>query len=104
MGKPEEVRVEVADLILANSAAGGEGGSGGDAGIRRAVSLRCLVVLALGSCVLLSAIFWFPPFRSRRSGFVPDDPDSLHGELLFHDAFLGLVLAGQDDHGFWLCG
>ncbi|RRT49527.1 hypothetical protein B296_00052346 [Ensete ventricosum] len=89
MGKPEEVRVEVADLVLANSAAGGEGGSGGDAGIRRAVSLRCLVVLALGSCVLLSAIFWFPPFRSRRSGFVPDDPDSLHG---------------QDDHGFWLCG
>ncbi|RWW24265.1 hypothetical protein GW17_00011448 [Ensete ventricosum] len=83
MGKPEEVRVEVADLVLANSAAGG------DAGIRRAVSLRCLVVLALGSCVLLSAIFWFPPFRSRRSGFVPDDPDSLHG---------------QDDHDFWLCG
>ncbi|URE35648.1 hypothetical protein MUK42_15942 [Musa troglodytarum] len=78
MGKPVEVRVEVPDLVLANSAAGGEGGRGGDAGIRRAVSVKCLVVLALGSCVLLSAIFWFPPFRSRRSGFVPDDPDSLH--------------------------
>ncbi|CAL9109207.1 unnamed protein product [Musa acuminata var. zebrina] len=84
MGKPEEVRVEVPDRVLANSAAGGGGGRGGDAGIRRAVSLRCLVVLVLGSCVLLSAIFWFPPFRSRRSGFVTDDPDSLHGEVLFH--------------------
>ncbi|XP_065021138.1 uncharacterized protein LOC135585089 isoform X1 [Musa acuminata AAA Group] len=81
MGKPEEVRVEVPDRVLANSAAGGGGGRGGDAGIRRAVSLRCLVVLALGSCVLLSAIFWFPPFRSRRSGFVTDDPDSLHAEI-----------------------
>ncbi|URE04784.1 hypothetical protein MUK42_20485 [Musa troglodytarum] len=69
MGKPEEVRVEVPDLV----------DTGG--GIRWACPTRSLVVLALGVCVLLPVIFWIPPFRARRSVFVPDDPDSLHAEI-----------------------
>ncbi|CAD5169975.1 unnamed protein product [Musa acuminata subsp. malaccensis] len=69
MGKPEEVLVEVPDLVDAGG------------GIRWACPTRSLVVLALSVCVLLPVIFWLPPFRTRRSVFVPDDPDSLRAEI-----------------------
>ncbi|KAJ8505631.1 hypothetical protein OPV22_006517 [Ensete ventricosum] len=69
MGKPEEVRVEVPDLVDAGG------------GIRWACPTRSLVVLALSVCLLLPVIFWLPPFRTRRSVFVPDDPDSLRAEI-----------------------
>ncbi|RRT78067.1 hypothetical protein BHE74_00044253 [Ensete ventricosum] len=84
MGKPEEVRVEVPDLVDAGG------------GIRWACPTRSLVVLALSVCLLLPVIFWLPPFRTRRSVFVPDDPDSLRGELHFLDSFVDLVVMGED--------
>ncbi|WOL06577.1 hypothetical protein Cni_G15311 [Canna indica] len=76
MGKPEEVRVDVPDLE-AGTAVGG----GAAAGICRVFSARCLLVFVLSASVLLSAVFWLPPFRAHRSVFVTDDPDSLHAEI-----------------------
>jgi hypothetical protein len=67
-----------------------EGGGDVD-GVRRrrcsrcrwSVRLQCVAALLLGAAVLLSAMFWLPPFagRGRRAG--PRDPpeDVLAGQL-----------------------
>ncbi|KAH7655600.1 hypothetical protein IHE45_18G022900 [Dioscorea alata] len=44
------------------------------------ITLRCVLVLILSVCVLLSALFWLPPFRSSRSSFHPSD-DALAADI-----------------------
>ncbi|KAM0952630.1 hypothetical protein DsansV1_C02g0015051 [Dioscorea sansibarensis] len=44
------------------------------------ITLRCVLVLILSVCVLLSALFWLPPFRSSRSPFHPSD-DALAADI-----------------------
>jgi hypothetical protein len=52
------------------------------------VRLQCLAALLLGAAVMLSALFWLPPFagRGRRAG-PPDPPpeDALAGQLALRD-------------------
>jgi hypothetical protein len=48
---------------------------------------QCLAALLLGAAVMLSALFWLPPFagRGRRAG-PPDPPeDALAGQLALRD-------------------
>uniref|UniRef100_A0A1D1ZAE7 DUF7036 domain-containing protein n=1 Tax=Anthurium amnicola TaxID=1678845 RepID=A0A1D1ZAE7_9ARAE len=82
MGKAEE------ELSLSAAAAQeeeGRGSPGGNAGarcrhclwIRRVVRPRCVAALVLGVAVLLSALFWLPPFL--RDGADPDGLDSQAG-------------------------
>ncbi|GJM88417.1 hypothetical protein PR202_ga04475 [Eleusine coracana subsp. coracana] len=64
------------------SAAAAEGGgrSGGGAGVGRCsgcrgvVRLQCVAALLLGAAVVLSALFWLPPFAGRGGGEGPPDP------------------------------
>uniref|UniRef100_A0A1D1XNM8 DNA-directed RNA polymerase II subunit RPB1 n=1 Tax=Anthurium amnicola TaxID=1678845 RepID=A0A1D1XNM8_9ARAE len=55
--------------------------SGGLRGIRGAVTFRCVLMLLLGACVLLFAVFWLPPFRTRRSGSGAGGADKLSASI-----------------------
>jgi hypothetical protein len=70
----------------------GAGGSRGDrfccwcgreGGATRVIRLQCVATLVLGVAVLLSALFWLPPFAGRGGGKEgPDLGDEFGGELL----------------------
>lgn len=72
---------------------GDGGGGGGRCGAcRGAVRPQCLAALLLGAAVMLSALFWLPPFagRGHRVG-APDPPgDAFVGEPALRD--LGRLL------------
>ncbi|TVU19128.1 hypothetical protein EJB05_35262 [Eragrostis curvula] len=58
---------------------GGSGGGGGGGGwcsswCRRAVRPQCVAALLLGVAVVLSALFWLPPFAGHRGRAGPPDP------------------------------
>ncbi|XP_062231165.1 uncharacterized protein LOC133928723 [Phragmites australis] len=57
-------------------AGGGGGGSGGG----RVVRLQCVAALVLGVAVLLSAVFWLPPFARRGRGAEGPDPGDDFGD------------------------
>ncbi|KAJ1287027.1 hypothetical protein BS78_03G398900 [Paspalum vaginatum] len=62
-----------------DGAAGGAGGGGGgrpggSGGRGGAARLQCVAALVLGVAVLLSALFWLPPFAGRGSRGGPPDP------------------------------
>jgi hypothetical protein len=66
-----------------DGAAGGSGGGRGGScrcrcGAGRAVRLQCVAALVLGAAVLLSALFWLPPFAARGGDAEGPDPG---GEL-----------------------
>jgi hypothetical protein len=47
------------------------------------IRLQCVAALVLGVAVLLSALFWLPPFAGRGGGKEGPDPgDEFGGELL----------------------
>jgi hypothetical protein len=51
------------------------------------VRLQCVAALVLGAAVLLSALFWLPPFAGRGRGDGEDAPDPgavFRGELSSH--------------------
>jgi hypothetical protein len=51
------------------------------------VRLQCVAALVLGAAVLLSALFWLPPFAGRGRGDGEDAPDpaaAFRGELSSH--------------------
>nr|CAB3475386.1 unnamed protein product [Digitaria exilis] len=69
---------------------GGAGGRGGSGCLRcccgggrgtRAVRLQCVAALVLGVAVLLSAVFWLPPFKGRGRGAEGPDPGDEFGAL-----------------------
>ena len=78
---------------LQPSAAAAEGGrSGGGAGGGRcsgchgAVRLQCVAVLLLSAAVVLSALFWLPPFAGRGGRAGPPDPGgAFAGQPAFRD-------------------
>jgi hypothetical protein len=47
------------------------------------VQLQCVAALLLGAAVMLSAMFWLPPFAGRGRSAGPTDPpeDVLAGQL-----------------------
>jgi hypothetical protein len=60
--------------------AGGSGDGSCCCGGLRAVRLQCVAALLLGLAVLLSAVFWLPPFTGRGTGEEGPDPgDELGG-------------------------
>ncbi|CAO2195835.1 unnamed protein product [Urochloa humidicola] len=67
--------------------AGGGGGRGGS-GLRcccggtRVVRLQCVAALVLGVAVLLSAVFWLPPFAGRGRGAEGSDPGDEFGAAI----------------------
>ncbi|GJN14213.1 hypothetical protein PR202_gb01008 [Eleusine coracana subsp. coracana] len=52
----------------------GGAGAGRCGGCRRVVRLQCVAALLLGGAVVLSALFWLPPFAGRGGGEGPPDP------------------------------
>jgi hypothetical protein len=50
------------------------------------VRLQCVAALVLGAAVLLTALFWLPPFagRGRGSDGAPDPGAVFRGELSSH--------------------
>ncbi|KAL6844977.1 hypothetical protein ACP4OV_025150 [Aristida adscensionis] len=63
--REEEARAEGG---ARGSAGGGGGGSGRCSGCRGAVRPQCVAALLLGAAMLLSALFWLPPFAGRGAG------------------------------------
>ncbi|XP_062208036.1 uncharacterized protein LOC133909568 [Phragmites australis] len=70
----------------AGGGSGGGGGGGGGSGRRcccggtRVVRLQCVAALVLGIAVLLSAVFWLPPFAGRGRGAQGPDPGDDFGD------------------------
>ncbi|KAL6613834.1 hypothetical protein ACP70R_036104 [Stipagrostis hirtigluma subsp. patula] len=71
-----------------DGAGGGSGGGGGGGrgrggsccgAARRVVRLQCVAALVLGVAVLLSALFWLPPFARRGRGAEGPDPGDEFG-------------------------
>uniref|UniRef100_A0A0E0M1Z0 DUF7036 domain-containing protein n=1 Tax=Oryza punctata TaxID=4537 RepID=A0A0E0M1Z0_ORYPU len=81
MGKPVDVELGgAAGLEIGGSGVGGGGGVWAVAqAIGRAVSFRCVFVLALSVGVLVSALLLLVPTRGH--GFLSDDPDVLGAEI-----------------------
>ncbi|CAM0955809.1 unnamed protein product [Alopecurus aequalis] len=81
MGKEAEEQQEQPPGVPAAAA---ERGGRRCSGCRRSVRLQCVAALLLGAAVMLSAMFWLPPFsgRSRRAG-PPDPPeDALAADIV----------------------
>ncbi|KAK3166460.1 hypothetical protein QOZ80_1AG0046080 [Eleusine coracana subsp. coracana] len=75
----------------AGGGAGGSGGGRGGSGSRcccgvgggKVVRLQCVAALVLGVAVLLSALFWLPPFAARGRGAEGPDPgDELGDDIM----------------------
>ncbi|XP_052176462.1 uncharacterized protein LOC127790809 [Diospyros lotus] len=62
MGKVEEEESSLSSSTAVDSQSSGRNGENGCRGIRRFVRFRCVLALVLGVGVLLSALFWLPPF------------------------------------------
>lgn len=73
MGKPEDEQALSTVPSSSSEAAEGNAGDGCPRcrSIGKIVRPRCVVALVLGVAVLLSAVFWLPPFL-RRSGDLRD--------------------------------
>jgi hypothetical protein len=72
----------------ADGAGGGTGGSRGDrfccwcgrgGGAARVIQLQCVAALVLGVTILLSVLFWLPPFTGRGGGKEGPDPSDEFG-------------------------
>uniref|UniRef100_A0A804M867 Hydroxyproline-rich glycoprotein family protein n=1 Tax=Zea mays TaxID=4577 RepID=A0A804M867_MAIZE len=72
----------------ADGAGGGTGGSRGDrfccwcgrgGGAARVIRLQCVAALVLGVTILLSVLFWLPPFTGRGGGKEGPDPSDEFG-------------------------
>ncbi|XP_066313260.1 uncharacterized protein [Miscanthus floridulus] len=57
-------------------------GGGGGGGAARVVRLQCVAALVLGVAVLLSALFWLPPFAGRCGGKEGPDPGDEFGAAI----------------------
>lgn len=87
MGK-EEGEGQQQQPSAAAAEGGRRGGAGGGrcTGCRVAVRPQCVAALLLGAAVVLSALFWLPPFASRGGRAGPPDPSGpFAGQLVFRD-------------------
>ncbi|XP_072997807.1 uncharacterized protein [Typha latifolia] len=76
MGKVDEEQQAGSGTPESADIAGGNADGGRCSRCGRIVRLRCVAALILGAAVLLSAVFWLPPFVGRRRDA---DPGHVHG-------------------------
>ncbi|KAK3138946.1 hypothetical protein QOZ80_5AG0375580 [Eleusine coracana subsp. coracana] len=76
MGKEDGGGQQQPSAAAAEGGGRSEGGAGVGrcSGCRGVVRLQCVAALLLGAAVVLSALFWLPPFAGRGGGEGPPDP------------------------------